>query len=268
MISFERCGVGERQRLGFLIEVPFLGLSARIGRFEAPFEYLRGTKTGFKLADRFLLNRSLAGDEEAIAAREQRILSYIPQSVSGADQRQAALAYHAYFQAHAEEIDAFARAEYPRPAIENIPYEPPSKPADLNRLLDELVIDAMSDYGFDLRRRSQSKSHWACQAELSGMEITLQFNKKRSDMSGFITISDLLYYGNLGAPFFFADVSYDYTAPSIIRAKLRAMLGEYSKVFPHVLEAVQLAVPIRDTYLAGDEAGAIQLARSTPGLFR
>lgn len=253
----------DRQHLGSLVVAPFVDLAARVARFEAPFEYLKGSKVGFRPASRYLLNRCIAGDEDAIAAREDGIFYHIPvvllddvAAVTEASER-----YRSYMRAHQGEIQDLMRSEY-------LQYDATSieKPKDLNTTIDAIVLTSMAEYGFSAKTRKATKGQWRCSSGSFGESVDIYFDKGAGSMSAYLDVDQLPYFADLAAPFFFAQVEYRYVEEVPIEHQLQAFFAEYARLFPHVIEAIERATPIRDAYLRGDRDRAYELARQSLGL--
>jgi hypothetical protein len=249
----------DRMGLRRLVEVPFLALGARVGRFEPPFESLRDVFVTFDPIWRFVLAAAAAGDEAAIALREFRIRQMLPGTVSGGITAAAEERARQYLREHAGAIEQFRRAHYPwlAPARGGEAV----RPAALDELLDETLAGPLQDYGFELKNRKRKKSEWRCTSFIREAPIALYVDKGPSKAHAYVEAPDLLVHADVGHPFFFSQVEIVYGPEAEFRSRVQAVFAEYVRLFPHVLSAIDAAVPIRDAYLAGDPAAALDRAR-------
>ena len=262
MIRFASLRVADRQTLGSLAKVPLVALGARVGRFEPPFEYLQSRKVGFRPADRFLLDRCVAGDVEAINARESAIMARLPEDVSGESIRDAAAAFANYFTVRRAEMEEYFAADRAMLAPSSEPAPVPRQPENLDAILDDVVLGAMAPHGFTRENRKRTKSEWKCRSDIGPVPVELQFDKSPAVLNASLSAPDVPLFGDVASVFFFGQYAEPYADALRIRADLSLFFAEYAKIFPHVMAAIASAIPIRDAFLAGDHEKAIELARN------
>lgn len=239
------------------MKVPFVDLAARVARFEAPFQYLKTVKATFDPYGRFMLNLAMVGDAAAIAAREEAIHGSLPLMLIDVPLDVLSRANKRFIGLYDSDISAFTNEQYPWLAMPEVVTK--ELPPSLD-LLDDVIGMTMNEFGFHLQRRKKTKMEWRCTSSIAAVPITMSFDRGNWKMTGFLDIPDLPYHGAVGQPFFFSQVEFPHG--DSLEPLVRSFFGEYAKFFPHVIETIERALPIRERFLAGDKEGAIELARS------
>ncbi|HXG57518.1 MAG TPA: hypothetical protein VNL91_00650 [Thermoanaerobaculia bacterium] len=240
----------------FMAEIhrPGVQLAVQVGLFQSPFEYLKSALGGFDDATRFLLNRTLAGDADAVAVRDwliayERYKCFQGSFPEGVDPSRE------YFARHHEEWQVFRRQHYPwifssesnrSPAIDE------SHP-ETDALLDQYVCDALSDYGFSVKTRRFTKNYWRCHSAMLSHRIVIEFDKgsymPSTVMTGTVNIEALNYGVSIGHPFFFSGNDFRTSKADDVHAQLHRFFAEYIRIFPHVITALRDAMAAADEFL-------------------
>lgn len=242
-----------------LVEVPAIVLGARIGRFEPPFEGLREHTVSFDPLWRFVLSAAASGDQEAGSIREFRIRQMLPPALLGGVTPEGENRARQYIENHGSEIDAFEHAYYPWRDSQVVMEA--AKPSALDDLLDDAVGRPLQEYGFDLKKRKRKKSEWRLTSMSLGTPLTLYVDKGNWKAQAYLEAPELLVHQNVGHPFFFSQLELTYGDEAEFEERVRSVFAEYVRIFPHVIAAVESAMPIRDAWLAGNEDEAREYAR-------
>jgi hypothetical protein len=223
------------------IHRPGVELAERVARFETPFEYLKTARGGFAPARRFLLDKTLAGESDALATRDhvmrvmrsRRLGEPLP-----ADTRDLEREYMA---AHEDDYQAFRQVWYPWIGT------PPQEPhPDVDALLDSYICNGLKDYGFDRKNRSARKTYWRCHSSILPRRITIEFDKGTrlpgTTASGSVAVGDLGYSVALGDPFFYSNAFFYTSRADDPAAQMKVFFDEYHRIFPHVIDALSKGI--------------------------
>jgi hypothetical protein len=241
----------ELVQLGIAVHRPGVDLAEKVGRFAPSFEYLRTVLGGFD-ARRFLLNKTLLGHQDAIAARDDIAMVRRhwrlndPLRGDGDLERQWGAAHH-------DEFIAFCREHYPWMfAAEWAGPEIHEPDPDTDALLDHHICGGLAGYGFTTKTRKCKKNYWRCHSSLLSRRMTIEFDKGRlgTNLSGEIRIDDIAYSVSLADPFFFSGCVFHASTVQQLPLQMERFFREYVRIFPHVVAALETAIAAADDVLA------------------
>jgi len=238
-------GSNKQTRIRAAIHRPGIELAERVARFETPFQYLKTARGGFDPVRRFLLDRTLKHDREALAARDD-IMAFMRSIRLGEPVTEKRDLEREFHTAHEDEILKFERKYYPwkLPPIElGAPSEPDP---NMDEMLDFYICDGLKDYGFDRKNRKARKSSWRCHTSILPRRVIIEFDKgsylPSTVMSGALIVEDFSYNVALGDPFFYSgSVFYTYRAADPAK-QMKLFFDEYHRIFPHVIDALSRGI--------------------------
>lgn len=240
---------------------PGVELAEAVGRFETPFEYLKPVIGGFDDMTRFLLNKVLDSDPDALAVRDWRINvmrhRYLGDPLLEPFDRHSDELDRSgkFFTTNWDECQAFRRHYYPwifpvetdRPELRFQPNP------DTDALLDYYVCEQLADYGFTTKSRRSRKSYWRCHSPLLSRRMTIDFDKGSmtfTQMTGSMRIDSLSYEVSLADPFFFSGCSFEISQLDDVTVQTERFFSEYIRIFPHVIKSLEEAISAADDFLA------------------
>jgi hypothetical protein len=203
----------EARLLAAAMHRPGIELAERVGWFETPFDYLKTVSGGFHAGRRFLLNQILAGDEEAIAVRDDIAIVRRHWRLREPLRGQGDLERE-YGLKHDREIEAFERAYYPWfNSAEREPWLVSKPDPRADAILDDYICRQMAEYGFTVKTRKAKETYWRCHSSLLSRRITIEFDKgdylPSTHVTGRMLLNDFDYSVALGDPFFFSGCAFD-----------------------------------------------------------
>ncbi|MHB0971541.1 MAG: hypothetical protein ACYC7A_11435 [Thermoanaerobaculia bacterium] len=239
-------------QLGVAVNRPGVELAERVGRFVTPYEYLIPTLGGFADSVRFLLNRTLINDPDAIDARENYIALMRRRRLCEPYQCDRDVARD-YLRAHHDEFMTFCREYYPWVfAAEWAGAEIHEPDPDTDALLDHHICGGLAEYGFTTKTRKCNKSYWRCHSSLLSRRMTIEFDKGRigTNLSGELRIDDIAYSVSLADPFLFSGCVFYASTAQQLPVQMERFFGEYLRIFPHVVIALESAIAAANEVLA------------------
>jgi len=232
----------ERARIRAAIHRPGVLLAERVARFETPFEYLKTARGGFASARRFLLDKTLHGEREALATRDHIMLVMRDRRMGEPLPPDTRNLESEYMVAHEKEYNEFRQTWCPW-----IFAPPILKPhPDTDALLDFYICDGLKDYGFDRKNRRARKTTWQCHSSILPRRMTIDFDKGPHipgvTASGSLSVSDLPYNVALGDPFFYSNAFFRTSRDDDPASEMKLFFDEYHRIFPHVIDALSQGI--------------------------
>jgi hypothetical protein len=240
------------EQLGIAVNRPGVELAEKVGRFAAPFDYLKSVSRGFDPFFRFLLNRTLTGDQRAIAVRDFVAAMMRYRRLNEAHSYTTNIE-RSWAVANNDEFMTFFREHYPWVfAAEWAGGEIHEPDPETDALLDHYVCERLAEYGFTTKTRKFKKNYWRCHSSLLSRRITIEFDKGRlgTNLSGDLRVDDIGYSASLADPFFFSGCVFHASKVQQLPLQMERFFGEYNRIFPHVIAALEEAIAAADDVLA------------------
>jgi hypothetical protein len=228
---------------------PCVALAECVGRFDPPFQYLMNAIGGFDEQTRFVLNKVIEGDPEAIAARDWLVAVRRSQDLGerhpGMPDR-----WREYLCAHAAEHDQFTQKYFPW-MFTRSSHEPDP---ETDRLLDYYICERLEAYGFTANTRRLKKTYWRCHSTLLSRRVTIEFDKGTTlpglEMTGGIEIPDFSLAVSLAYPFCFSGNSFYTSTAHDVHAQFERFFSEFVRLFPHIWKALEEGIATANDFLA------------------
>jgi hypothetical protein len=247
----------ELGRLNAAMHRPRIELASRVGRFQPPFEYLAAVPQPFGTDSRFILDRVLAGDAEAVRARDALITYHSDILVDDGDYSvifEEERFLGDYFERHRDEVEAFAHKHAPWTAVHSSSVEALESDRDFDRKLDDAVFSTLGEFGFSSRTRNANKESWRCTSKILAAPITIEFDKGTFPSTvahGLLIVNGPAIFGPaIGDPFFFSAQAFHYSRAHHVERQFASFFTEYARIFPHVLQSIEDGLAATNEVLA------------------
>jgi hypothetical protein len=221
-------------------------IGAKVANFEPPYEYLKNVRAGFDAEIRFILDRCLKGDALACAARNAWVFRE-KNWFNGVSLEANEIAWRDFFVAHNDELQDYIRKDYPWRSFDPHSADPRRFERDpkLDDYFTAAVVENLGAFGF--RRLSRS---FKSEVLSRPMEIKWDKGTWSLNMAVWLDIPTLAHRERIGMPFAMSAGSFDHSLTSNVEKQLHAFFGEYGKIFPDVLSAMEETIEEEEAWLA------------------
>ncbi|HYS55316.1 MAG TPA: hypothetical protein VER58_16285 [Thermoanaerobaculia bacterium] len=220
-------------------------IAARVANFEPPYEYLKNVRAGFDSAIRFMLDRCLEGEKLACAARDMFVVQqrnwFRPSALASSSDDP----WREFFTAHEGDYPAYIKRYYPWRYPGGISGPDAIKPdPNLDDYFNAAVLDNLGAYGF--RRLSRS-----FKSEVLSRPLVIKWEKGQLSMTMLVSLEvpTLAHSERIGFPFAFSAGTFDHSMVSNVEKQFHSFFGEYGKIFPDVLSALDQGIRAQEAWL-------------------
>lgn len=235
----------------------WIDVAEQTGRFQEEFSWLSSIRDGFDPAQRFLLEKCLAGDPEANQLRESiirserwRWLNESPPDVWETDLREG------FFSRYQAEFFQFRSEHYPWTSVmPELASELLDPWPDADLILEEYVVKAFVPLGFERSGIRSTKNAWTISTKIDGRKVHVEFGEgsihPSTRMTGSIRVPDFDFGISIAHPLFFSggpQFLFSKSHPYILQ--LERFFGVFEKLLPTYAELIESTVTAGNDFFA------------------
>ena len=239
-------GLPDTPRLEYfnLTRDPLVEIGVKVAKFEPPYAYLKTVRAGFDPSIRFVLDHCLKGEKLACAARDMFVFQQ-KNWFKAALAKSSDEPWREFFTLHDSDYPAYIKEHYPWQHPGGISGLDHIKPdPNLDDYLNSAVLGNLGVYGF--RRLARS-----FKSDVLSRPLVIQWEKSQLAMTMLVSLEvpSLAHSERIGFPFAFSAGTFDHSIVSNVERQFHAFFGEYGKVFPDVLAALDQGIRAQEEWL-------------------
>jgi hypothetical protein len=218
-------------------------IAARVANFAPPYAYLKDVRAGFDPSIRFMLDHCVQGDKLACEARDAFVLQQKNWFRTGGGNDDA---WREFFTLHETDYPEYLRRHYPWQYPGGISGPDLIQPdPNLDQYLNAAVLEHLGGYGF--RRLARS-----FKSDVLSRPIAIVWEKSPMAMTMLMSLSipSLAYRERIGFPFAFSAATFSHSVAADVERQLQSFFGEYGRIFPDVLSALDQGIRAQEEWLA------------------